>query len=102
MSPLRSHPWWLAFAAVCVVTAASAQEVDAGYYDGSWTARLPCRSGQGTCAARLSIADFAGTVDIGSHATESPEVHARHSAPPGGGDLRPATGAANAIRLERR
>jgi hypothetical protein len=41
--------------------AASAQEVDAGHYDGSWTARLPCRSGQGTCAARLSIADFAGT-----------------------------------------
>jgi len=168
MSPLRSHPWWLAFAAVCVVTAASAQEVDAGYYDGSWTARLPCRSGQGTCAARLSIADFAGTwqdlsgtstatrmcggkempltvqsstrsqfaftvfgdsvsescptltilvkpvdaktlagtVDIGSHATESPEVHAHHSAPPGASDLRPATaasaGAANAIRLERR
>ena len=83
MSPLRSLPWWLAFAAACVVTTASAQEVDAGYYDGSWTAHLPCRSGQGT-----------------------PEVHTRHSAPPGAGDLRPATaasaGAANGIRLERR
>jgi len=61
MSQLRSLAAWLAVAASCVVAAASAQETDAGYYDGNWTAHLQCRSGKGTCAARLSIADFAGT-----------------------------------------
>lgn len=166
MSQLRSLAAWLAVAASCVVAAASAQETDAGYYDGNWTAHLQCRSGKGTCAARLSIADFAGTwqdlsgtsaakrmcggkkmpltvqsstraqlaftvfgdqvsescptlsilvkpidakrlagsVVIGLHASESPEVHADHSAAPASGGMQPAPAASapNAIRLERR
>jgi len=168
MSQLRSLAAWLAVAASCVVAAASAQETDAGYYDGNWTAHLQCRSGKGTCAARLSIADFAGTwqdlsgtsaakrmcggkkmpltvqsstrsqlaftvfgdqvsercptlsilvkpvdartlagsVAIGLHASESPEVHASHSTAPASGETAASTaagaGAPNAIRLERR
>jgi len=166
IAPLASFRAGLAVAISCVVTAAGAQEVDAGHYDGSWTARLQCRSGKGMCAARLSIADFAGTwqdlsgtsaaqrmcggkkmpltvqsstrsqlaftvfgdqvsekcptlsilvkpidakrlaggVVIGLHASESPEVHADHSAAPASGGMQPAAAASapNAIRLERR
>jgi len=168
IAPLASFRAGLAVAISCVVTAAGAQEVDAGHYDGSWTARLQCRSGKGMCAARLSIADFAGTwqdlsgtsaaqrmcggkkmpltvqsstrsqlaftvfgdqvsercptlsilvkpvdartlagsVAIGLHASESPEVHASHSTAPASGETAASTaagaGAPNAIRLERR
>lgn len=39
---------------------AKAEEVDASYYDGTWTARLPCQHG-GTCSARVVIREFQGT-----------------------------------------
>ena len=142
---------WLALAGAGIFASVSAQELDGNFYDGTWTARLQCRTGKGTCAARLSIADFAGTwqdlsgtsaarrstrsqlaftvfgdsvsqacptlgivvkpidaktlagsVAIGTHATENAEVHASHSAvsaPDGGAG---AAEAANSIRLERR
>ena len=52
---------WLALAGAGLAASASAQELDGSFYDGTRTARLQCRTGKGTCAARLSIADFAGT-----------------------------------------
>ena len=52
---------WLVLAGAGVFASVSAQELDGNFYDGTWTARLQCRTGKGTCAARLSIADFAGT-----------------------------------------
>jgi hypothetical protein len=155
---------WLALAGAGVFASASAQELDGSFYDGNPTARLQCTTGTGTCAARLSTADFAGTwrdhsgtsatrrmcggkkmpltvqsstrsqlaftvfgdgvsqtcptlgivvkpidaktlagsVAIGTHATESAEVHASHSGASARGGGVVAADAANAIRLERR
>jgi hypothetical protein len=60
-----SSPWIrsvaLALAGLCAGAAAIAQEADAGYYDGRWTARLACPSGAGACIARVVIDDFGGT-----------------------------------------
>jgi hypothetical protein len=51
----------LALALAGASTGARAQELDASHYDGTWTARLPCASGTGTCSARLVIKDFEGS-----------------------------------------
>jgi DNA-binding LytR/AlgR family response regulator len=60
MSPHRFLSLSLSLALAGGVANASAQEADASYYDGTWTARLPCKNGA-ACPARLVLSDFAGT-----------------------------------------
>jgi len=168
-------PLWVAVS--CVLPHASAQEVDANHYDGTWAVRFRCPDGS-ACTARMVLKDFEGTwqdvngtrfskracggkkiplsvqssklthlaftvwgeavapgcptlsllvkpvngkllegsYDVGVHESESPEVHASHSAAPPSGQ--PASkdtgttaaaaaaaagaGSARSVRLERR
>jgi hypothetical protein len=39
---------------------AAQQEIDASYYDGTWSVRVPCNQ-RALCSARLVLADYAGT-----------------------------------------
>lgn len=52
---------WVLLAFAAGPGRALAQEADESYYDGIWTAHLPCRTGGGECRARVVLNDFAGT-----------------------------------------
>jgi hypothetical protein len=88
---------WLVLAGAGVFASVSAQELDGNFYDGTWT----CPT-LGIVVKPVDEKTLAGSVAIGTHATESAEVHASHSAvsaPNGGAG---AAEAANSIRLQRR